>query len=66
MNDRLRELLIRHHVLDIMAWMMLPDWNNEACRYARHAVHQLRYLLKISGSEIETRQEKLCIPKEER
>lgn len=66
MNEQLRESLIRHHVLDIMAWMILPDWNHEACRYARHAVHQLRYLLKISGSEIETRQEKLGIPQEDR
>ena len=58
--------LVRFHVLDIVAWMHCPDWNNPSCHTARASALELRRLLKISGTEIEQRQCRIGIPQRDR
>lgn len=66
MSNKYLDDLVRFHVLDVLAWLLAPDWNNRALKQARYSAMQLRLLLKITGANIETRQEQLGMPIEER
>ena len=66
MDRKLMQDLIRHHVLDALAWLWQPDWNNAALHVGRSSLHQLRQLLKISVADVRERQRKLGIREEDR